>query len=77
MIFFCPLLLRLAGCSTSPVVVHAQQHMIRGINTETDAGEPELLHAPIWFARYEHKAKNIVLVIDASSGGVINSIGID
>ncbi len=56
---------------------HAQHHMIRSINTETDAGEPELLHAPIWFARYEHKAKNIILVLDASSGGVINSIGID
>ena len=56
---------------------HAQHHMIRSINTETDAGDPELLHAPIWFARYEHKGKNIVLVLDASSGGVINSIGIE
>ena len=56
---------------------HAQHHMIRSMNTEADTGEPELLHAPIWFARYQHKGKNIVLVLDASSGGVINSIGID
>lgn len=56
---------------------HAKHHMIRSMNTQSDTGEPELLHAPIWFARYEHKGRNIVLVLDASSGGVINSIGID
>lgn len=56
---------------------HAKHHMIRSMNTQSDTGEPELLHVPIWFARYQHKGKNIVLVLDASSGGVINSIGID
>lgn len=56
---------------------HAQHHMIRSIKSESDTGEPELLHVPVWFARFEHKKKNIVMVIDGSTGGVINSVGID
>lgn len=56
---------------------HAQHHMIRNIQTQSEVGEPELLHAPIWFARFVYKKKNIVLVIDASNGGVINSIGLE
>ena len=38
--------------------------------------ETELLHAPIWFSRYDYKGKKMVLVIDANSSGVINSIGL-
>lgn len=56
---------------------HAKHHMIRSITSQADVGEPELLHAPIWFARFEHKKRSIVMVIDASNGGVINSIGLD
>lgn len=55
---------------------HAAHHMIQQISTESDLGEPELLHAPVWFARYEHKGKKIVLVIDGNSSSVINSIGL-
>lgn len=56
---------------------HEQHHMVRSIKSESDTGEPELLHVPVWFARFEHKGKNIVMVIDGSTGGVINSVGID
>ncbi len=55
---------------------HAAHHMIQQISTESDVGEGELLHAPVWFARYDHKGRKIVLVIDGNSGGVINSIGL-
>ncbi len=55
---------------------HEAHHMIQQLNTESDVGEAELLHAPVWFARYDHKNGKIVLVIDANSGGLINSIGL-
>jgi DNA-directed RNA polymerase subunit RPC12/RpoP len=55
---------------------HSQYHMIQQINTQEDIGDVELLHAPIWFARYDHKGNKIVLVVDANSGMVINSIGL-
>ena len=56
---------------------HAKYHMIQQINTQSDVGDAELLHAPIWFARYDHKGKKVVLVLDANSGRVINSLGLD
>ena len=55
---------------------HAAHHMIQQLATQSDVGEAELLHAPVWFARYQHKNGKIVLVMDANSGGVINSIGL-
>jgi hypothetical protein len=55
---------------------HAKYHMIQQINTQSDVGDAELLHAPIWFARYDHKGKKYVLVIDANSGNVISSMGL-
>jgi hypothetical protein len=50
--------------------------MIQELHTDVDVAEAELLHAPIWFAQYDHKGKKIVLVIDGNSGSVINSIGV-
>ena len=55
---------------------HAAHHMIQQLDTQMDLGEAELLHAPVWFARYSHKGNKIVLVVDGNSGGVINSIGL-
>jgi hypothetical protein len=55
---------------------HARYHMIQQIMTQCDVGDVELLHAPIWFARYDHKGNKIVLVVDASSGQVINAMGL-
>jgi hypothetical protein len=55
---------------------HAQYHMIQQLNTDVDVAEAELLHAPIWFARYDHKGNKIVLVLDGNSGRLINSIGL-
>ncbi len=55
---------------------HAKYHMIQSLNTESDVGDVELLHVPVWFAKYDHKGNKIVLVIDANSGRVINSLGL-
>jgi hypothetical protein len=55
---------------------HAKYHMIQSIQTDCDVGDVELLHVPIWFARFEHKGNKIALVIDANSGRVINSLGL-
>ncbi|MDG7034762.1 MAG: zinc ribbon domain-containing protein [Nitrososphaerota archaeon] len=55
---------------------HKQYHMIQKLQTEVEVSEGELLHAPVWFARYDHKGKKIVLLIDGNSGNTINSIGL-
>lgn len=55
---------------------HSQYHMIQQIDTQEEVASGELLHAPIWFAKYDHKGKKISLVIDANSGAAINSIGL-
>lgn len=55
---------------------HEKYHMIQQLNTEVEVSESELMHAPIWFVRYDHKGKKIVLVVDADSGQPVNSIGL-
>ncbi len=55
---------------------HAKYHMIQKMQTDIDVAEGELLHAPIWFARYDHKGGKIVLIFDANSGEPINTIGL-
>ena len=55
---------------------HAKYHMIQQLTTQMDLGDVELLHAPIWFTKYDHKGNKIILVVDANSGHVINSIGL-
>ena len=55
---------------------HQKYHMIQQLYTDVQPADVELLHAPIWFARYDHEGQKIALVIDGNSGGVINSIGL-
>ena len=55
---------------------HTEYHMIQQLHTDVDVSDSELLYAPIWFAQYDHKSHKIILVIDGSSGDVINSIGL-
>jgi hypothetical protein len=57
-------------------LAHSKYHMIQQMQTQLDVSSGELLHAPIWFAKYDHKDKKIILVIDANSGAAINSIGL-
>jgi hypothetical protein len=51
--------------------------MIQQITTEMHVGEAELLHVPVWAARYDFKGKKIVLIIDGNSGALIHSVGLD
>ena len=55
---------------------HQRYHMIQELHSDVNASDVELLHAPIWFVRYDHEGTKIALVVDANSGGVINSIGL-
>ena len=55
---------------------HETHHMIRSIKSDSDVSDPELLHVPVWFAKFDYKGNKIVLVVDGSSGGIINSIGL-
>jgi hypothetical protein len=55
---------------------HSQYHMIQQMHTDMDVSEGELLHAPIWFARYDHKGERIALAFDGNSGMLITSIGL-
>ena len=51
--------------------------MIQQLHTEVDLGNAELLYAPIWFVRYDHEGRKVASVVDAISGGVISSIGLE
>lgn len=55
---------------------HQKHHSIRSMQTISNASDPELLHVPVWFAKYDDKGKKIALVIDGESGKLINSIGL-
>ncbi len=53
-----------------------KHHTIEKIATEVDVTNGELLHAPIWYIRYNHEGKSIVLIVDANSGGVMSTSGL-
>ena len=53
-----------------------KHHTIERITTEVDVTDGELLHAPIWYVRYNHEGKKIVLIVDANSGGVMSMSGL-
>ena len=53
-----------------------KHHTIEKIETTVDVTDGELLHAPIWYVRYEHEGKKIILIVDANSGGVMSSSGL-
>ena len=55
---------------------HEQHHMIQQLNTEIEVSDGELLHVPVWLARYDHKGSKIVFVLDGNTGAPINSIGL-
>ena len=56
---------------------HEKYHMIQQINSVVNVGEAELVHVPVWAARYDFKGKKIVVVVDGNSGDMIHSVGLD
>ncbi len=57
--------------------VHQQHHSVRSITTDVDISDPELMHVPVWFAKFDSSGKKVVLVIDGHSGKLINSMGLE
>lgn len=57
-------------------LAHENYHMIQQLHTDVDTEEAELLYAPIWFARYDHRGHKIALVIDGNTAKIVNSIGL-
>ena len=56
---------------------HEKYHMIQQINTEIDVGEAELLHTPVWAAKYDFKGKELVMIVDGNSGAIVHTVGLE
>ena len=46
-----------------------KHHTVEKIDTNVEVTEGELLHAPIWYVRYDYEGKKIILIVDANSAG--------
>ncbi|MCI4352803.1 MAG: zinc ribbon domain-containing protein [Thermoplasmata archaeon] len=44
---------------------------VSGVQSQVDVGEPELLHAPVWYFNLNHKGKPAVLLVDANASRVM------
>lgn len=53
--------------------IQAQHHHLEGLQTVVEPGTPELLHAPVWQAKYSHKKKEYWVVVDGSDGAVMRT----
>jgi hypothetical protein len=51
-------------------------HTIEQIDTQLEVSDGELLHAPVWYVRYDHDGKKLVFVVDSNSSGLMSSIGL-
>ena len=53
---------------------HQKHHMVSNLNSQVQVSEGELLHAPIWFFRFDHKGQNVAVLIDGHAGRVIRTV---
>jgi double zinc ribbon protein len=44
---------------------------VSGVQSQVQVGEPELLHAPVWYFSLNHKGKPAVLLVDANASRVM------
>jgi ribosomal protein L37AE/L43A len=51
--------------------VRRRHFNVTGVQSQVDVGEPELLHAPIWYFHLTHKGKPAVLLVDANASRVM------
>jgi hypothetical protein len=52
---------------------HQQHRMISKLDTQVTVGDSELLHAPVWYLKFQlHNGKSEMLVLDASRNAVMN-----
>ncbi len=50
---------------------HKKHHMVSQVQTQVDVGDPELLHAPIWYFVLDHKGQRTVVLVDANANRVM------
>jgi hypothetical protein len=53
---------------------HQKHHMVSNLKSEVQVSEGELLHAPIWYFRFDHKTENVTVLIDGHAGRVIRTM---
>ncbi len=53
---------------------HKKHHMVSQLTSQVEVSESELLHAPIWYIRLEHKGERSVHLVDANAGKVIQTV---
>ena len=53
---------------------HQKHHMVSNIKCDVQVSEGELLHAPIWYFRFDHKTENVTVLIDGHAGRVIRTM---
>jgi len=51
--------------------VRRRHFNVTGVQSQVDVGEPELLHAPVWYFHLTHKGKPAVLLVDANASRVM------
>ena len=54
-------------------LVRQKHHHIESLNTQSTVATPELVHVPVWIAKYSHKKNEYFIAIDASTGDILNS----
>jgi hypothetical protein len=52
-------------------VVKKKHFNVTGLQSQVQVGEPELLHAPVWYFTLDHKGKPAVLLVDANASRVM------
>jgi hypothetical protein len=52
---------------------HKKHHMVSAVQTQVNVGEPELLHAPLWYLTFDHKGERVVMLVDANANRVMVS----
>ncbi|MGP8076268.1 MAG: zinc ribbon domain-containing protein [Thermoplasmata archaeon] len=53
---------------------HQKHHMVSNISCQVQVSEGELLHAPIWYFRFDHKNEKVTVLIDGHAGRVIRTM---
>ena len=53
---------------------HKKHHVVSALQTQVQVQEGELLHAPVWYFRFDHKGENVAVLIDGHSGRVIRTM---
>jgi Double zinc ribbon len=52
-------------------VVKKKHFNVTGVQSQVDVGEPELLHAPVWYFNMNYKGQPAVLLVDANASRVM------